>query len=79
VSRIILEEVRKIPTLVPIKVGVVLGCDDSTSTRSLKNMRDARSSARRGDNDGIDELTACPKESLVDLVSQREKAGTHLK
>jgi hypothetical protein len=44
------------PTLVP----VVLGCDDSTSTRSLKNMRDARSSARRGDNDEIDELTAYP-------------------
>jgi hypothetical protein len=42
-------------------------------------MRDARSSARRGDNDEIDELTAYRKESLVDPVSQREKAGTHLK
>jgi hypothetical protein len=39
----ILEEVGKIPTLVPIKVAVVLGCYNSTSTRPLKNMRDAGS------------------------------------
>jgi hypothetical protein len=32
-----------------------------------------------GDNDQIDELTAYPKESLVDLSCQRERAGTHLK
>jgi hypothetical protein len=73
VSRRILEEIRKIPTLVPIKVAVVLGCDDSTSTRPLKNMSDACFSARRGDNDEIDELTAYPKESLVDFVSRRRR------